>query len=123
MAITELTWRCGHVRRLAFQFDDATLERLRAETAEAVCDECNPKMQEYRAALAADRERARAEAERMAARGFQWDNRAGAYLRIGGAVHVQQRRQTERRCAVCGAPAEMMASRGPACPDHYDALS
>src|SRR5690606_8895284 len=35
----------------------------------------------------------------------------------------RQSRTTARRCAVCGAPAELAASLGPACPEHYDELS
>lgn len=29
----------------------------------------------------------------------------------------------QRRCMVCGLPADMSASRGPTCQDHYDDLS
>lgn len=33
------------------------------------------------------------------------------------------RQRTRRRCLICGAYADMNASFGPACPDHYDELS
>jgi len=33
------------------------------------------------------------------------------------------RQRTQRRCLICGAYADMNASFGPACPEHYDDLS
>ena len=63
-----------------------------------------------------------------------WDVRTEAYMPRGWrereAVELARlealpavSRRTRPACLVCGATAEMHASRGPACPDHYDELS
>ncbi len=43
-------------------------------------------------------------------------------------LEIERRREmrnatAKTSCTICGAAADMYASHGPACPDHYDALS
>lgn len=64
-----------------------------------------------------------AETERMAARGYVYRAEVGAYVKPTPPTPIVGATQSNRRCAICGAPAEMMASHGPACPEHYDELS
>ena len=64
-----------------------------------------------------------AHAERMTAQGLVYRAEFGAYVRPTPPTPIVGVGRSDRRCAVCGEPAETMASNGPACPAHYDELS
>ena len=59
---------------------------------------------------------------------FRWQTprlwvQIDAALAFDWAGRNQATAQSSERCAVCGTPATMHASRGVACADHYDELS
>lgn len=74
----------------------------------------------------------------MAELDHQTRHRLAMYVRYGDNIAkgmIEENDRLERdsqydwirpgkpRCMVCGGPADMNASRGPACQDHYDDLS